>query len=167
MLRRMLFAVILGVVTQPLFGQLQEHRRVISGGGDRVSGTRFVMRGSVGQAGAGRTRNPVRTAAIGFWHRTVGTEDDDVRPEIFLLEPAYPNPANVSATLSFNLTTETRVQVRLYDLLGREILRPADAILPAGRNLVVIPLARIAAGLYVYELRTSTHVEQRSMVVVR
>ncbi len=62
-------------------------------------------------------------------------------PEQFALRDAYPNPFNPSTMLAFELPKESRVSLRIYDLLGREITSLVDAILPAGYHT-----ARFEAG---------------------
>ncbi len=42
-------------------------------------------------------------------------------PNIFTLYPAFPNPFNPVATISYDLSKEEFVQIKIYDLSGNEI----------------------------------------------
>ncbi|MDA0684254.1 MAG: hypothetical protein O2797_04960 [Bacteroidetes bacterium] len=42
-----------------------------------------------------------------------------VTPEIFSLEPLFPNPFTESATLRYNLEAPSRIRIRVADMLGR------------------------------------------------
>lgn len=59
----------------------------------------------------------------------------------------YPNPTSGSAMLYLSLRMPSRVQVVIYDVLGREIHRRAHE-LSAGPNELSIGLAALASGLY-------------------
>jgi hypothetical protein len=53
-------------------------------------------------------------------------------PDGFHLFPAYPNPFNPRTTFRFQLPAAGRIQLTLYDLLGREVLQLVDSKYPAG-----------------------------------
>ncbi|MBK9096537.1 MAG: T9SS type A sorting domain-containing protein [bacterium] len=59
-----------------------------------------------------------------FWKRdeTVGVGTDDYFvPEEFNLMQNYPNPFNPSTTIRFALPLETKVNIKVYNILGKEI----------------------------------------------
>ena len=75
------------------------------------------------------------------------------------LSPARPNPARDGVDIAFTLSTGGHARVRLYDVHGRLVRTLADGLLPAGPNLVhwdrrTASGARVAAGLYFFELNT-------------
>jgi len=61
-----------------------------------------------------------------FWKRdkTVGVEDDDYSvPEEINLMQNYPNPFNPSTTIRFTIPQEAKVNIKVYNILGKEITR--------------------------------------------
>nr|MBP8137217.1 hypothetical protein [Candidatus Eisenbacteria bacterium] len=64
------------------------------------------------------------------------------------------------------------VDLRIYDITGREVTRLAGGAMAQGRHSLVwngsdASGRRMAPGVYQYRLRTPTLDEQRSVVIVR
>ena len=82
-------------------------------------------------------------------------------------ETAYPSPARDWLTLNFTLPEESVVNLAVYDVSGREIVRVYDqhSIL-AGARSVVLPVGEWRAGLYLCRLEAcGTRMVKRAMVV--
>ena len=73
-------------------------------------------------------------------------------PDRFELFQNYPNPFNPSTTISYQLTTDTKVSLRIYDLLGREVAALEDEDKPAGYHEVRWNAPAYSSGMYVYQL---------------
>jgi len=83
---------------------------------------------------------------------TAGSHED-VLPETFTLQPAYPNPFNPSTTIRYSIPETGSVLVKVYDLSGREISTLADRVMPAGyHSLSWNPEYKVAAGLYIVQI---------------
>lgn len=94
-------------------------------------------------------------------------EPGDESPDEYSLEQNYPNPFNPSTRISFNIPDPGRVALLVYDLLGREVARPADGFLSQGSHTVVFGAEGLAAGVYLYRLNAGGFAETRKMVLVR
>lgn len=57
-------------------------------------------------------------------------------PQTIKLHPAYPNPFNPTTTLPVELSVATRVTLKIYDILGREVETVVDDVMPAGFHRV-------------------------------
>ena len=53
-------------------------------------------------------------------------------PKAFGLEQNFPNPFNPTTTIYYQLPTDSRVSIVVYDLLGREVKRLVDETKEAG-----------------------------------
>ena len=86
--------------------------------------------------------------------------------EVALLAPV-PNPFGTSARLRFDLATAGPATLRVYDVLGREVARPVDGELAAGRHTVAIDGTGLAAGVYVVRLDADGRTLTQRMTRVR
>jgi hypothetical protein len=65
----------------------------------------------------------------------------------------YPNPFNPTTTIAFRLAEASRVTIRIVDLLGREVARPAeDEVMDGGSQSVSFTGENLASGAYFYQV---------------
>jgi hypothetical protein len=84
------------------------------------------------------------------------------------LEPAYPNPAVQTTTLSYRLANASSVMLYLSDMMGRRIATIVDgAQQEAGEHSIEFNVADLSPGLYIYTLQTPTYKESKRLVVVK
>jgi hypothetical protein len=69
-------------------------------------------------------------------------------PQEFALSPAFPNPFNAETTIRFAVPHDSRVTLRMYDILGREATLLTDQIYSAGYHLVKWRADGLSSGLY-------------------
>ncbi|MCI4669831.1 MAG: T9SS type A sorting domain-containing protein [Bacteroidia bacterium] len=63
----------------------------------------------------------------------------------------YPNPANISTYIDFELADDQRVKVLLFDGAGK-LIRSNEYELFAGKNKIEIPVSELADGIYYIRL---------------
>jgi hypothetical protein len=93
-------------------------------------------------------------------------------PDQFRLRQNYPNPFNPTTTLRFEVPVAGRVQLVIYDLLGREVSRLVDRNLQPGyfeiqwdgRSANGIPLA---TGLYFARMAAPGYVKTVKMIMMK
>ncbi|MBF8248867.1 MAG: 5'-nucleotidase domain-containing protein [Bacteroidetes bacterium] len=73
-------------------------------------------------------------------------------PDRFELFQNYPNPFNPSTAISYQLSADSRVSLRIYDLLGREVARLVDQDKPAGYHQESWNAVPYSSGMYIYQL---------------
>jgi hypothetical protein len=78
----------------------------------------------------------------------------------------YPNPAVGALTAAFVLDRPGRVEVSLYDLLGRRARVAVAAVLPAGPHVVGVDVAGLPAGRYVLRVADPGGVQARAVTVL-
>lgn len=111
-----------------------------------------------------------------FWYfsPTNVREAADV-PASFALEQNYPNPFNPSTTVRFQIPNTGRVNLSVFDVLGRRVATILDEHLVAGYYQRTFRASNLASGVYVYRLtldavengRARSYVEARRMVLMR
>jgi hypothetical protein len=61
---------------------------------------------------------------------------------------AYPNPADLSATISFDLPEDAFTNASLYDMTGREVLKLQEGKMAAGNRKLVVNTEGLSSGMY-------------------
>jgi hypothetical protein len=82
----------------------------------------------------------------------------------YLLVQNYPNPFNPSTTISYQLPTDSRVHLKVFDLLGREVATVVDETEAAGYYQKRFDATRLSSGMYVYQVVATDKQGNRQVV---
>jgi hypothetical protein len=85
----------------------------------------------------------------------------------FRLLGCYPNPFNSGTTIRFDLASREDVEIRVFDLRGREVGALAAGFLEAGPHGVRFSADRLASGLFVYSIRAGSGRSTGKMLLTR
>lgn len=96
---------------------------------------------------------------------TTGIGHETPTPAAIALEQNHPNPFNSSTTISYSLSRQERVVLRVYNLLGRLVATLADGIQSAGSHAVAFKPLHIENGIYMYVLAASGQTLSRRMLL--
>ena len=88
----------------------------------------------------------------GSFHYTSSIEADLGIPKQFSLDQNYPNPFNPSTTIRFALPMNAKVNIRLYNTLGQEVVNILNSELDAGVHETVFNASNFSSGVYFYRL---------------
>ncbi|MGH7454326.1 MAG: T9SS type A sorting domain-containing protein, partial [bacterium] len=89
-------------------------------------------------------------------------------PEGYALEQNYPNPFNPSTVISFQLPVNSRVTLKVFDVLGREVATLVDhEVLTAGHHARSWEANNATSGVYFYRLVAGDFQETRKMILTR
>ena len=101
---------------------------------------------------------------------TAGTE---TLPESFFLHQNYPNPFNPVTSIRFDLPEEAEVSLKIFDVLGREVVQLIQGTpFAGGRHSVVWDARnargnRVSSGLYFYVLEAGAVRQVRKMTLLQ
>ena len=87
-------------------------------------------------------------------------------PDHFLLRN-YPNPFNPSTTIAIQIPQQDHLSLKIFDLLGREIVSLLDDDVQAGTRLVTWNASNLPSGIYIAQLRTSREAHNLKMVLLK
>jgi hypothetical protein len=87
--------------------------------------------------------------------------------EGFSLEQNYPNPFSVETNIRFKVPENIHIQLKLFNLAGKEISTLIDAEAPAGLNTVILSADNLKAGVYFYQLMAGKFHETKKLVVAK
>jgi beta-glucuronidase len=89
----------------------------------------------------------------------------------FALEQNYPNPFNSSTVIKFSLNESSMVQLKIFDVLGREIGTLVNEFRNAGTHSVrfngSVNGKELPSGLYLYQLTTGGSVSVKKMLLLK
>jgi hypothetical protein len=93
-------------------------------------------------------------------------------PEHFELFQNYPNPFNPTTTVGYQLPGDSRVSLKVFNILGQEVTTLVDAQQLAGYHEERWEAGGFASGMYVYQLSLtdesgSRQVTRKVMMLVR
>ena len=82
-------------------------------------------------------------------------EVDVTAPVEFSLEQNYPNPFNPSTKIKFSLAADSRVTLKIFDVLGQEVTTLINADLSAGVHDINFNAANLNSGVYFYRIEAN------------
>ncbi|MCC7159489.1 MAG: T9SS type A sorting domain-containing protein [Ignavibacteria bacterium] len=94
-------------------------------------------------------------------------------PDQFSLSQNYPNPFNPATKIRFSIPNVAsslslnNVTLKVYDLLGREVLTLVNEQLKPGTYEVDFDGSRFSSGVYFYKLTTDAFVQTKKMILVK
>ena len=88
-------------------------------------------------------------------------------PEKFGLSQNYPNPFNPSTTIRIDVPTSSRVTLKVFDILGREVTTLLDEVVAAGSHDVTFSAASLPSGVYFYRIVAGSYTESKKFVVLK
>lgn len=109
----------------------------------------------------------IQSANYGYVEDQGSVASEKVIATGFDLQPNYPNPFSQSTVIPFDVEQPGMMRLTVVDLLGREVLRPVDGVMAAGRHHVRIDGSGLTSGLYLYRLTSGSGVRVGQMVVQR
>ncbi|NOX67513.1 MAG: T9SS type A sorting domain-containing protein, partial [Chlorobi bacterium] len=97
---------------------------------------------------------------------------DDQLPDQFLVFQNYPNPFNPSTTISYTLPRTSMVSVKIYDILGREVISLISEVQNRGVYDVVWNGEnnfgkKVGSGIYFYRVETDKFAQVMKMILLK
>ena len=106
-----------------------------------------------------------------YWSALISTtdtdEDAEQLPSKYALEALYPNPFNATVRMRYALPTTAQVDVRIYNLLGREVAHRALGRVAAGRHELSFNASQWASGLYFVRWQAGEVTQVRKAVLMK
>jgi Secretion system C-terminal sorting domain len=94
----------------------------------------------------------VFNASIAYESVIIGVKHPASQPSVFTLGQNYPNPFNPATAISYELSANSYVVLKVYDVLGREVATLVNGRQRAGSYTVKFDAGRLSSGVYIYKL---------------
>jgi hypothetical protein len=85
----------------------------------------------------------------------------------YSLQQNYPNPFNPSTKISWQVPVAGLVTLKVYDVLGREVITLVNEELNAGKHEATFDAIRFSSGIYFYQLKAGDFIQTKKMILLR
>jgi hypothetical protein len=93
--------------------------------------------------------------------------EDVVSPTEFGLAQNYPNPFNPMTTIQYTLKDPAMVSLKVYDLVGHEVVSLVQAYQGAGQHTVQFNGERLTSGTYIYRIQAGSFRETKKLTLMK
>jgi hypothetical protein len=93
-------------------------------------------------------------------------------PKAYKLYQNYPNPFNPVTEIRFDITEKTRVELRIFNILGQRVTTLVDEVRTAGAYRILwdgksVGGVPVSSGMYIYQLKCDKFVDAKKMILLR
>lgn len=89
------------------------------------------------------------------------------RPDHYALEQNFPNPFNPTTIIQYQLPEDAHVELKVYDILGREVTMLVSESQQAGYYKVPFQASQMSSGVYLYRLQAGSFVETKKLLLLK
>jgi len=124
--------------------------------------------------GCGGTNVPIDVSS--YMHLVMSVTGNEVVSEVndeiltpfkFELLQNYPNPFNPSTTIQFQVPNSSFVNLKVYDVLGNEVVTLVNEGKTTGSYEVNFDIKGLSSGIYFYTINAGSFVETKKMILLK
>lgn len=97
---------------------------------------------------------------------TTGISSAEI-PRKFALNQNYPNPFNPSTIIEYSIPHQSDVELKIFNILGQEILTLVDEMKEVGNYKVLLDMAQYPSGVYVYQIRADNFRDVKKLLLIK
>ena len=79
----------------------------------------------------------------------------------------YPNPFNPSTTIKYKIPNESRVIIKIFNVIGREVATILNATQNAGSHQVEWNAKSFSSGIYFYRIQAGNFTSTKEMLLIK
>ncbi len=79
----------------------------------------------------------------------------------------FPNPCNPTTTISYDLPEDTKVAIKIFDLLGQEVMTLLEEDQPAGYHNINFNGSDVASGIYLCRIQTTNNSVIKKITLIK
>lgn len=93
---------------------------------------------------------------------------NNIVPDNFKLEQNYPNPFNPTTTINFSIPVSSKVTLKVYDALGKEVSTLVNEFKNAGNySADFTATSNLTSGIYFYTINAGNFVDTKKLMLVK
>lgn len=113
------------------------------------------------------TSSYLKTLKVFSTPATVSINNNSIQVPNYELKQNYPNPFNPSTTIEYSIKKTADVQIKIYDISGREIQSVAKGVQAHGTYKVNLTLDNLSSGTYFYQILVDGISEAKKMILIK
>ena len=94
-------------------------------------------------------------------------EENNSMPHSYSLDQNYPNPFNPSTIITYSVSEESPVTIKVFDLIGQEIVVLVDDVKEPGFHSVTFDALGLSSGVYIYQMRAGNFTSVKKMSILK
>ena len=98
---------------------------------------------------------------------SISNTSSSIIPEVFSLSQNYPNPFNPSTKINFSIPQQSQVTLKIYDVLGKEVMTLVNDVKTAGNYEVEFNASNFASGAYFYKIQAGQFTDIKRMMLIK
>jgi hypothetical protein len=91
----------------------------------------------------------------------------EIVPGEFVLNQNYPNPFNPVTKITYQISKNSKVVIKVYDILGAEVVSLVDDTKEPGYYEVEFTGTDLPSGTYVYRMTAVDYIETKKMILMK
>ncbi|MBA4405926.1 hypothetical protein C0389_01495 [bacterium] len=101
------------------------------------------------------------------FHLVTNKSDDEAGIIEFKLEQNYPNPFNPETAISYQIPIDSKVILKIFDVLGRKIETLVNEDQSDGWHKVKFDGTKLSSGVYYYQLSAGSFMKTKKFVLTK
>ncbi|MGE5430827.1 MAG: T9SS type A sorting domain-containing protein [Syntrophomonadaceae bacterium] len=93
--------------------------------------------------------------------------ESEIAPVEYALSQNFPNPFNPSTVINYQIPKASKVTLKVYDMLGKEVATLIDGYKEMGSYSVQFNASSLPSGIYIYEIRTNEFIKSGKMMLLK
>ena len=91
----------------------------------------------------------------------------EIRPGVYTLTDAYPNPFNPTTEFSYIIGESGQVRVSVYDINGRMVAELANEYRNAGSYRLEWNAGNVSSGVYLIKMIVNNHTSMQKIMLIK
>ena len=96
-----------------------------------------------------------------------GVKENNTVAADFRLNQNYPNPFNPTTVISYYLPSQSKVVLKVYNILGSEVATLVSGQQTAGIHSTTFNASQLASGVYFYQLKAGDFVSTKKLILMK
>ena len=88
-------------------------------------------------------------------------------PSNYELEQNYPNPFNPTTNIRYSIVKTSKVTLKIFDILGREVQTLVNTVQAPGKYTVTFNAQNLASGVYFYQINAENFTATKKLMLLK